>query len=625
MTADGAQLIGLPSDLPAGQADRPALLGERTVTYGELAADVTATAAALRALGARPGDRAAIWMDKQPRYAEAILAALRAGCAYVPLDGGQPAARAATILADASPVVLFTDARHLAALDGHTLPASVRAVVVTGAPRDSSGYGAPDGAEVCAWADFAARAPGATDAPAAQPDGPDGDALAALLYTSGSTGVPKGVKISHRNLANFTGWARTELDVGPDDVFANHASFNFDLSTFDLFTALGAGAAVWIIDEPRARDASELAAGIVRHGVTVWYSVPSVLNLLTVSGALTPERAAGLRYVLFAGEVYPMPQLRALAALLPEHTVLYNLYGPTETNVCTFHRVGTADLARDEPAPIGLPISNTRVSVVDEAGRAVTGAGAVGELVVEGDCVTPGYWGRESEPAAAGHRARRHATGDLVTREDGRLVYRGRIDRMVKLSGYRIELGEIEAAVLRHPAVADAAVVVADAPGGQAGQVGQAGQQGNRETQRRLALYYTLREGAAKPTLVQLKQHCARHLPGYMLPQMATVLGRAAAQRQRQDGLRPAHGGRRKTGRAPARPYAAHRRRYRGGGADGAGRGARGDSSSGPDPPPRTGGRACGARRARARRRRPWSTCCAGTRDTARTPSPTAS
>jgi amino acid adenylation domain-containing protein len=516
-------LIRLPRTLPPERADRPALVGERTVTHGELRASVASVASGLLGLGAAVGDRVAIWADKGPRYAEAILGALQAGCAYVPLDGGQPVGRVLTILADCAPVALFTDRHHWEQLSGHPLPDSLRTVVVS-EDGDEDGDGGEDGhghgneagcgsggtetaggcpaAPVRTWAEFTAAARHLVLLPT-----PHRDDLAALLYTSGSTGTPKGVRISYRNLAAFIRWARSELLVGPDDVFANHASFNFDLSTFDLFTALSAGARVWIVPDDHARDPGALAAGIRAHGVTVWYSVPSVLHLLTASGALTPGVVRTLRHVLFAGEVFPIGQLRALAALLPPGTELYNLYGPTETNVCTYHRVRPADLHRTEPVPIGRPVTGARVSVVDEDGRVLDGPDAFGELIVEGDCVTPGYWRRESEPAAEDHWRHRHATGDLVSYEGDELVYRGRKDRMVKVSGYRIELGEIEAAVLRHPDIADAAVVL-DTAG----------------ADRRIALYYTLRTPGRGPGLVALKRHCARFLPRYMLPRTATRL-----------------------------------------------------------------------------------------------------
>ncbi|KUF18608.1 D-alanine--poly(phosphoribitol) ligase [Streptomyces silvensis] len=567
-----------------GQAARPAFVGPGGCTYGELAAQVAAVASGLLGLGAEIGDRVAIWTDKQPRYAQAILAALHAGCAYVPLDGGQPVARVRTILADAEPVVLVTDGRRLAALAGKALPASVRAVVLTDGepPRPEPGGGrdrggsdtaerrAPSGEAsrtpaVHGWAAFTSSAAGhVVLLPPLERDD-----LAAILYTSGSTGTPKGVRVTYRNLACFIRWARDELDVGPGDVFAGHASFNFDLSTFDLFTALSAGAGLWIVPDAQTRDVGALAAGIRDHGVSVWYSVPSVLHLLTVSDALTADTARGLRYVLFAGEVFPMPQLRALAARLTPDTGLYNLYGPTETNVCTYHRVRPEDLARHEPVPIGTPLPGAEVSVVDDAGRVLAGPDAFGELVVEGDCVTPGYWRRASEPAAAGHRRGRHATGDLVGLDGGALVYRGRKDRMVKLAGHRVELGEIEAAVLRHPGIAHAAVIVADTAAGAAtaagaGAAAAAGAgaadgagagsgaspgPGSRPAETAgLALYFTLSGRTPRPGLIELKRHCARYLPRYMVPRTATCLdelprnANGKTDYQRLGGAAPASG-----------------------------------------------------------------------------------
>ncbi|WP_323746513.1 amino acid adenylation domain-containing protein [Catenulispora pinisilvae] len=495
-SVDGLCRITLPSRFTPEQAARAALLGDHPLSYAELDSEVDRVAAGLLRNGAGPGDRVAIWMDKQPRYAVAILGALRAGCAYLPLDAAQPAERVQAVLADAEPTVLCVDRGHLPFVMASRLPASVRVVAIA----DGVSGPAPGRAEVLGWEDFAPVVSHRTSVAE-----PDPGSVAAVLYTSGSTGMPKGVQITHRNLGAFIGWARQELDVGPDDVFAGHASFNFDLSTFDLFTALSVGASLWIVPDAQTKDMAALAAGIVRHQVTVWYSVPSVLHLLLRSGALTPDVAASLRHVLFAGEAFPTPQLRALAEVLHPATTLYNLYGPTETNVCTYHLVGPEDLRDDEPIPIGVPLPGARVSVRAPDGSEVTSSGELGELIVSGPCVTPGYWRRPRESAAAGHPAS-HATGDLVCLDDhGRLVYRGRKDRMVKLSGYRVELGEVEAAALRHPGIATAAAVVAAGPGGGA----------------HIVLHYTVPSGAAPLGLLDLKRHCARYLPVYMVPRAA--------------------------------------------------------------------------------------------------------
>ncbi|MBL1075899.1 amino acid adenylation domain-containing protein [Nocardia sp. 2] len=503
-------VVRLPAIESVAHACRPALLGRRPVSYGELAKTVHLLAAGLQGLGAVVGDRVVIWMDKGPEYAAAILATLQAGCAYVPVDGAHPVRRLQAILDDIDPIVLVTDARHLAEVGSDiALPHTVRAVVVS-AERAASDTACAqaDGsrARVIPWREFLLGAGRGPAIPARPPVVTPAD-LAAVLYTSGSTGTPKGVRISHRNLTAFIDWARAELALGPEDVFANHASFTFDLSTFDLFVAVSVGAAVWIIEDAQARDAAALVTGIREHGVTVWYSVPSILMLLTACGALTAEVVASLRYVLFAGEVYPKPRLRELHALLDERTRLYNLYGPTETNVCTYHRVLPEDLGETGSLPIGMPVGTARMLIVDDDGQPIDGPDAFGELVVEGDCVTPGYWRRESDPRGAFHRRGQHPTGDMVSRSDGRLRYHGRKDRMVKLSGYRIELGEIESVALRHPAVETAAVLVTGA-GAEA----------------RIVLYYTLRPGAQAPTLIELKQHCALYLPRYMVPRAAVVM-----------------------------------------------------------------------------------------------------
>lgn len=512
MTPSRPSVIRLSPELARAHADRPALVGQEPLSYAQFSRRVDALAARLLDIDVQVGDRVAIWMDKKPRYAEAIFAALHAGCAYVPLYGGQPAHRVATILTDSEPSVLCTDAHRLDALAECELPRSLKVIIVDAprAPEETAASEPPGlprtvgGVPVFRWTYFVGAAAGRVALlPALRPDD-----LAALLYTSGSTGTPKGVRLTHRNIAAFVGWSREEFDVGPDDVFANHASFNFDLSTFDLFVALTVGAAVWIVGDEQARDVTVLTEGIRTHGVTVWYSVPSILHLLASADVLTEATTRTLRYVLFAGEEFPLPQLRALAVRLGENTALYNLYGPTETNVCTFHRVRPEDLERDLPLPIGRPVSGARLTVVDHEGRVVRAPGTLGELIVEGDCVTPGYWRRDEEPAAADHCHGRHPTGDLVSYDvEGLLVYRGRRDRMVKLSGYRIELGEIEAAVLAHPDITDAAVTVR--------------RDGARS---RLELFYTLRMGAARTNLLQIKKHCAQRLPVYMLPHSATRL-----------------------------------------------------------------------------------------------------
>ncbi len=459
--------------------DKVALVGTE-VTYRALDAQAHALATHLVAHHVGRGDRVVVWLPKSPAYVISIFAALKAGAAYVPLDATQPVARVAAILHDAEPKALVTTAALLGGVG--PLPPSITVWIVG------------DGGEPPALA-FETAVQTVREDMRRRVELSD---LAAILYTSGSTGTPKGVMISHENLANFIAWARSEMDLRETDVFSNHASFNFDLSTFDLFGAVSVGAALWVVPDASARNSAALARGIA--DVTVWYSVPSVLALLLESGLVTRELLAPMRYVLFAGEVFPIKHLRRLKELLPASARLYNLYGPTETNVCTYYRVDELDPARQVPVPIGRAITGARLQVVDDRGQPLP-PGELGELVVEGPCVTPGYFRRPHDPNADNHRKNRHATGDIVGYEGSELVYRGRKDRMVKVGGFRVELGEIEAALLRHEAVEEAAVVAVD---------GDAGT--------RLVAFCSPGSADTGPSLVDIKTHCGGLLPRYMIP-----------------------------------------------------------------------------------------------------------
>jgi amino acid adenylation domain-containing protein len=316
------------------------------------------------------------------------------------------------------------------------------------------------------------------------------DDLAYILYTSGSTGTPKGVCISHRNAMAFVDWAAREVGVRPDDHLSNHAPFHFDLSVFDLYAAFRCGARVAIVPEQHAYVPRALVEFIVRERISVWYAVPSALILMVDRGGLLAHPKLPLRAVVFAGEPYPIRQLRRLREGLPE-VRLFNWYGPTETNVCTGYEVGEIESDRTAPVPIGHAASGDRVWAVREDGSEA-GIGEEGELVVSGPTVSLGYWGR----APQGDEPYR--TGDLVRlQDDGEYVYMGRRDHMVKIRGHRVELGEIEAALLTHPDVTEAAVVA----------VGSG-------IEARLVAFLA---GDRDPALLEVKRHCAERLPRHMI------------------------------------------------------------------------------------------------------------
>jgi acyl-coenzyme A synthetase/AMP-(fatty) acid ligase len=209
-----------------------------------------------------------------------------------------------------------------------------------------------------------------------------------------------------------------------------------------------------------------------------------------------------LRRVVFAGEVMPKPVLVSLAQSVPAGCELFNFYGPTETNVCLWHKVNRDDLESPDPLPIGRPIAGTEVWLQDERGARIEEQGWIGEIWVSGACVTPGYWKRPDDPNSVQHRLGRHATGDYGSWRDGCVHFHGRKDRLIKMNGFRVELGEIEAALLRHPEVAEVAVFDL--------------RQGDDI---RLCAAYVLRSDAADPGVLGIKAHCASLLPGYMIPQ----------------------------------------------------------------------------------------------------------
>ncbi len=438
--------------------------GDRAWSYGELDRQAELAAAGLHALGVGRGDRVAVWDDKSARVVAAMQGALRLGAAYVPIDPQSPPARARLLCADCAVAALVTSAARAGDL-GDGLPPLLLF------------DGAGDGAALT-WDAL----PSLPAAPAASARA---DELAYILYTSGSTGRPKGVCISHDNALAFVRWAARAVALTAADVLSNHAPFHFDLSVFDLYGAFAAGARVCLVPEAAAYAPRRLVELMARERISVWYSVPSALILMMEHGGLLETALPALRAVLFAGEGFPARHLARLRAHLPPPIRLCNWFGPTETNVCTAYELGAAlplDGSGAPSLPIGRAASGDRLSLRGD------------ELMVEGPTVMLGYWG---QPPHAGA----YATGDLARLDgDGNYVYLGRRDQMLKVRGHRIEPAEIEAALLEHPDVREAAVVVAGAG-----------------VETRLVAFAALAAGARRPSLLALKERCARKLPRQMI------------------------------------------------------------------------------------------------------------
>jgi amino acid adenylation domain-containing protein len=476
-------------------------------SYGELEARSNRLARLLRRSGVRPGDRVGLWLHKSLESVQTVYGIMKAGGIYVPLDPQAPVERVAYIMRDCGVQVVIVDAAHAeltSALFGAGAPLRV-VVSITAEIEWEHGGSMP----------CSVPGPQAIDA---EEDGPVDPGtietdLAYILYTSGSTGTPKGVMISHRTCLAFVHWAFHTFRLGPDDRATSMAPLHFDLSTFDLYATAMAGATVVIVPEGLAALPVKLADLWQDERITVTYMVPSILSLLVQYGRLECHDLASLRLILFAGEVFPVKYLRRLVRAVP-HAEYYNLYGPTETNVCTYYKVTPQDVAEDAPAalPIGRACENTQVFVLDGSGKRVETPGAEGELWVRGPTVAQGYWGDPEKTARSflqnplqdRYAELVYRTGDMVKlAEDGTtLLFIGRRDHMVKSRGYRIELGDIEAVLYRHPLVKEAAVVAI--PDDFVGN--------------RLQAFVVSFEQSQLPP-AELTAFCRQHLPPYMVPE----------------------------------------------------------------------------------------------------------
>ncbi|HET7460811.1 MAG TPA: amino acid adenylation domain-containing protein [Longimicrobium sp.] len=455
-----------------------------SLTYAELNGAANRLARRLLRLGVRAETPVGVLMERGVELVVSLLAVLKAGGAYLPLEPGLPAERLGMMLDDcAAPVVLTTGALRSAvpARDG------VRVVSVDGE------------------AEAAAAESGDDLGRRAEPGN-----LAYVIYTSGSTGRPKGVMNTHRGVVNRLLWMQGAYGLGPGDAVLQKTPFGFDVSVWELFWPLQQGARLVVARPDGHRDPAYLREVVRRHGVTTLHFVPSLLaEFLETAGV---ERCASLRRVVCSGEALAPALVARFHERMPPSVELYNLYGPTEAavDVSHFHCV------REDASgvvPIGRPVWNTRLYVLDERLRPLP-AGVPGELYIAGVQVARGYLGQPGltaerfvpDPHAAEPGARAYRTGDRARwRADGTLEYLGRFDHQVKIRGLRIETGEVEAALRACPGVAECAVVAReDEPG-----------------ERRLVAYVA---GGADPG--ELRAALRRTLPEYMVPAAFVALER---------------------------------------------------------------------------------------------------
>ncbi len=488
------------------------VFGNENLTYAGLDQRSNQLANLLREGGCRKGDRVCILMPKSPDAILSMIGALKAGCMHVPIDSASPAARIARILESCQTRWILAAGPVLSLLEELLADERFRGTI-------SVGWLGSERVETKAFQPAFSRgdlerASASTIPQECEPADP-----AHILFTSGSTGAPKGVVITHSNVTAFVTWALKHFGVDHTDRVSGHTPFHFDLSTFDIFGAFAAGAELHLVPPAVALLPPKLVEFIRNSQLTQWFSVPSVLNYVAKFNALRQGDFPSLRRVLWCGEVLPTPALIYWMKHLP-HVRFTNLYGPTEATIASsYYDVPACPQNSQEQIPIGRACGGEELLVLDEDFDPVMPK-HIGHLYIGGAGLSPGYW-RDAEKTAgaflsdprrsntpdalsiANKNGRLYRTGDLAWQdESGCTYFVGRADTQIKSRGYRIELGEIETALNSCEALQECAVVAiqTESFGGWM-----------------ICCAYVPRNGV-HVTQAFLRKHLEKLVPGYMLP-----------------------------------------------------------------------------------------------------------
>ena len=456
--------------------------------------------------GVTAGDRVGIYIDKSIEALIAIFGILKAGASYVPLDPLAPVERQSLIINDCRLKYLATSSKKLPQVNQILKnTGTLREVFVLDISHEEYNMHIPDVTLIFKNEIYQSqdKMPNQIGKQVTEKN------LAYILYTSGSTGQPKGVMVSHKAAIAFTEWALKSFNITCDDVVSSHAPFHFDLSIFDIFASLKAGATISLVPQGLSSFPKSIVEFIENEGISIWYSVPSILTQLVLHGDLENRNFTSLRQILFAGEVFHSKYLRRLMEMMP-HVKFYNLYGPTETNVITYYPVNELP-DPDKAIPVGALCDGVKSYIVSETGSLVK-EGEVGELYVTCPTVMDGYWNDPEKtksvlfqnPFTLSTNEFIYKTGDLVcSNKNGNLDYHGRCDAMIKSRGYRIELGEIESALSSHTGIKE--VAVTGFPDDQIGNIIKA---------------VIVPKQKAAISIQEIKHFCSKKLPHYMIPEM---------------------------------------------------------------------------------------------------------
>ncbi len=502
------QLLSQSASTYSGE---PAVIAPKeTISYAELDQRSDVLAACLVAQGVTPGDPVGLSFHKCIDSIVAAYGILKAGACYVPIDPFAPANRGAAVIANTKLTHLVTSADRAKSLASDLFlesdSSTLSTVIINGPCNDEL----PEGLSAVDWTQHTG-----SHTPVAITD----THLAYVLHTSGSTGQPKGVAITHRNALTFVDMATEYWDVTNADKLCSQAPLHFDLSVFDLYVAAQAGAAIVLIPEFWAAFPKKMNSAIDQYGITIWNSVVSTLTLMMERGK--PEKASftSLRAVIFSGEVMPLRYLRRMLSHM-SNARMYNVYGQTEANSSLVYEITRDNIPDNDDwkIPLGKPFPNFSVYALDPEGNRVTTPGVAGELLVRAGTVAAGYWGNTAltsekfviDPLDPESGARSYRTGDLARLDDkGNFLFGGRSDDMVKSRGYRIELGDIDLALLSSPMVESAAAIAIP----------------DEEVGNRIYAFVTFSSAVttADDTVSSVLSHCRNRLPKYMIPERLVV------------------------------------------------------------------------------------------------------
>ena len=487
-------LGNLLSDVLVNKSHRPALnYPKKTIYYADLSRWVDALSSLLISKGCKRGDVIAIGHNKRPLSYALMLAGLRLGVAYVNIDVASPVIRSTSILQVSGASLLFyDDQEYRASMEDLAAVNSCELLLL-----DEDKLPMVSDAEIERQGQLMRLV--------------DGASIAYIMFTSGSTGVPKGVAVTHQNILHFIAWGQSYFGISDQDNFANLSPMYFDNSVFDFYVGLFSGASLTPVYRELLTSPYELVPFVGKMECTIWFSVPSLLIYLMTMKAMRPDELPAIRSIVFGGEGYPKIELKKLYDLFATQADLVNVYGPTEcTCICSAHTLIDVDFDDLLGLPsLGQLNQNFDYQILDEDGCDATS----GELCLIGPGVTAGYFNDLERTSAVFHTLvdsnrfmkRMYRTGDLVREIGGKLYFVGRKDNQIKHMGYRIELEEIELAMTKLPQVDQAAVIYHRV----------------NTTYGKLVAYAACVEAVDEKYLLK---ELADLLPGYMVPQQVFVI-----------------------------------------------------------------------------------------------------